>query len=267
MMNNKIHLTQEKYVNSILEKFLGPNEKGSKYPMKDGEFGEDKDMQKQPINSFIGSLRFLVDRTRPDLLYPLAILSRYIKNPNDYVMQECNRLLRYILFTKSYHITLGGDNELELYGMSDASYVQSGDCRSMLGYSIFLGKSAPVYSRCMKSTTVSLSSTQTEVEALVELTKEIIWFRGFLDSIGIKIDKPTKILTDNMPAVLLAADGNHLKRSKHFVVRTAYLKEQVENGIIEVEHIPGLQNPTDILTKPLAGHLLKSHTSRLLGMK
>jgi hypothetical protein len=101
----------------------------------------------------------------------------------------------------------------------------------------------------------------------VELVKEIIWFQGFLTSLGINVNKPTKTFCDNSPTITLTHEGNHLKRSKHFVVKTTYLKEQIEIGVIEVEHIKGTLNHSDILTKPLSGHLLKTHTAGILGME
>jgi hypothetical protein len=43
---------------------------------------------------------------------------------------------------------------------------------------IFLSSdSAPVYCISMCADTVSLSSTQAEVDALVELVKEVIWYQ------------------------------------------------------------------------------------------
>jgi hypothetical protein len=103
---------------------------------------------------------------------------------------------------------------------------------------------------------VSLSSTQAEVEALVELVKEITWFQGFLESIDITIKLPTSLYTDNQSAIALSDEGNHLRRSKHYVVRTAYLREQVEAGNISINHIAGTENPTDLFTKALNGKLL-----------
>lgn len=164
-------------------------------------------------------------------------------------------------------MVLRGDGPIELFGMSDASFVQSGDCKSQLGYAVYLSKnSAPVYCRSKRATTVSLSSTQAEVDALVELTKEIMWFQGFLNSIGVMVKKPTQLYVDNMPTVTLTAEGNHLKRSKHFVVKTTFLKDEVEYGNILIIHLPGTENHADILTKGLAGHLLRVHTQGILGL-
>jgi hypothetical protein len=189
-----------------------------------------------------------------------------MSNPNDDVLTELNRLIRYIKFTKAKTVSLGSKQPINLYGMSDASYVQSGDGKSQLGYMIFLSSdSAPVYCRSKRADTVSLSSTQAEVDALVELVKEVIWFQGFMVSVGMDVMTPTDLFTDNQPTVTLAADGNHLKRSKHYVVKTTFVKEQVELGVVTVKHVAGANNHPDILTKSLSGKLLSYHTSATLG--
>jgi hypothetical protein len=175
-------------------------------------------------------------------------------------------LLKYINGTKDLCLIVGGEEALELFGMTDASFVQDQDCKSQLGYAIYLSRnSGAVYCSSVKNSLVSLSSTQSEVDALVGLVKEILWFQGFLESIGIQIDAPSTVWCDNSPAVTLTKDGNNLKRSKHFVVKTCWLKEQVEVGTVLVEHIAGVENHADILTKALSGHLLRKHTAGVLG--
>jgi hypothetical protein len=263
---NRVYLKQTKYVNQLAEDLL--NGVGtSVYPMKTNQLANGSG-EYPPIQDIIGKLRYLVDRTRPDLLYPLAVLSRYMVKPSLEVMKEVNRLVRYINKTKHYHIVLGSKEPIILYGMSDAAFVQDGDCRSQLGFNIFLSTdSGAVYSKTMRDTVISLSSTQPETSGAVEATKEVNWFQGFMESIGIEVNPPTVLFVDNQPTVTLAHDGNHLRRSKHFVVRTAYLKEQVEMNIIDVVHIPGKKNHSDLMTKPLHGELLKVHTFGILGMK
>jgi hypothetical protein len=243
--------------------------KASKYAMKSGvKFGKDTEKKNKNIYDIIGKLRYLGDRTRPDLLYYLSELGRYMESPNDEVLLEVGRLLRYLLGTKDRCLILGGRDEIVLFGMCDASHVQDGDCKSQLGYAIFMGKhSAPVYCRSLRAATVSLSSTQAEVEGLVELVKEILWFQGFLKSIYIEFKMPTEVLTDNQPTVTLSNEGNHLRRSKHYVVKTSFLKEQVEMGTIVVKHVPGVSNMADLLTKPLNGRILEVHTDAILGME
>jgi hypothetical protein len=268
-VSNTITLSQPRYVDEILEQYGEPDMKPSKYAMKNGaKFGKSEHKRGGDIYDVMGKLRYLGDRTRPDLLYYLSELGRYMEEPNDEVLAEVKRLIRYLMGTRNKYLVLGGKDEIVLFGVCDASHVQEGDCRSQLGYAIFMGKkSAPVYCRSMRAATVSLSSTQAEVEGLVELVKEVLWFQGFLDSVCINYIKPTEVFTDNQPTVSLSGEGNHLKRSKHYVVKTSFIREQVELGVVVVKHIPGINNVADLLTKPLSGRLLGYHTDAILGIK
>jgi hypothetical protein len=205
--SKKIHLRQTKFVNQLIKDLIGENGGVSKYPLSKSSFEvSDQDEVLPPIHDVIGKLRYVVDRTRPDLLFPVNLLSRHMAKPTKKVMTELVRLVRYINYTKDYHLTVGSAKPMTLFGMRDAAYVQSGDCKSSLGYAVYLSDdSGAVYSRSTRATTVSLSSTEAEVDALVELTKEIIWYQGFLQSIGIAVEPPTKVFVDNQPTVTLAA--------------------------------------------------------------
>jgi hypothetical protein len=218
-----------------------------------------------PIYDVIGSLRFIADRSRPDLLYPINYLSRFMLNPNEYVYIEIKRLLTYIKGTINHELVVGG-NDMELYAMVDSSFVHTGDSKSQIGYGIFLDQNAGcITSYSKRSDSVALSTTQAETDSLTECIKEIIWFRGFLESIHFKIIKPTDIHVDNKPVVILSKDGNHLKRSKHFVVKLNWIKEMKMKDIIQIIHISTEDNHSDIFTKALSGSLLRFHTVGVLG--
>jgi hypothetical protein len=210
-----IGLKQTAYVDKLLEVYLRDMNVMSKYPTSTIVTEEGEETFK-PIHDVIGKLRYLVDLTRPDLLFPLSLLSRFMANPTKQVMEELLRLIRYVNHPKSNHLTVGGDNciQLEAVLSCDAAYVQNGDCITQLGYAIYLSKAGgAVYCRSMRASTVTLSSTQAEVDGLGELTKEIIWFQGFLKPINIVIVKPTIVHVDNMPTVTLAAEGTILSES------------------------------------------------------
>ena len=114
----------------------------------------------------------------------------------------------------------------------------------------------------------------TKDKHLILGSKQPIKLIGFSDSnfeqsgdCGIKVEEPVDLYVDNLPAVTLSDEGNHLKRSKHFIVRMTFVKDQVELGIFKVNHIDGSLNFSDILTKVLRGHLLKTHTDGILGYR
>jgi hypothetical protein len=49
----------------------------------------------------------------------------------------------------------------------------------------------------------------------------------------------------------------HTNCSKHIDLRHHYIRSLVEHNIVAAEHLPGTQQPTDFLTKPLGN--LKFH--------
>jgi len=224
IISRTVIISQYAYIQSCLDKYLGKDSREtSKYPMGNSELSNNIEDGNSPIHDVIGSLRFLGDRSRPDLLYPISKLSSYMANPSDGVVAEIKTLLKYLNGTKELCLTVGGTDPIKLFGLTDASFVQDGECRSQLGHAIYLGPhSGAIYCSSKRNTVVSLSSTQSEVDALVSLVKEVIWFQGFLEFLGIgNCDDPTQVWCDNSPAVTLTHEGNHLKRSKHFVVEGA----------------------------------------------
>jgi hypothetical protein len=99
---------------------------------------------------------------------------------------------------------------------------------------------------------VTLSSTEAELYAAVEATKDVIWFRELLAEIGFVQSEPTIIFVDNASLITLASafSGNH-KRVKHFLVRLNYLIEKVKLRIIKFVKVHTDDNRVDGMTKPL----------------
>jgi hypothetical protein len=260
-----ITLDQSSYIGNILSEMPAIAE--SNFPLEAIDLSINaEEGTLDPINNIVGKLRYLADRTRPDLSYPVNYMCRFMTTPNANVYIELYRLLGYIKKTSDLTMHLGGA-EIQLFAMSDSSFRHEDGARAQHGYSIFLGVgSAAVSISSKRSTTVALSTTQAEADATVEAIKEVLWFQGFLQSINIPINKPTLVLVDNNPVVTLANGGNNLKRSKHFIIKTAYIKDQHDIGNIKVVHVQGILNHSDILTKPLKGYPLEYHTKAILGI-
>jgi hypothetical protein len=92
---------------------------------------------------------------------------------------------------------------------------------------------------------VTLSSTETEVYAAIECTKDIIFFRDLLKEIGYEQLVPTTLHVDNKSAIVLSQPltGEH-RKVRHFMARLRFLIEQVEKQIIKLEHLVGTILPT-----------------------
>ncbi|CAI7734908.1 unnamed protein product [Closterium sp. NIES-54] len=72
----------------------------------------------------VGSLMYAMMCTRPDLAYPVSVLSRYVA-PGRFTSHHwstAKRVLRYLKGTQDYVLTLGGSSPVRLEGYSDSSY-------------------------------------------------------------------------------------------------------------------------------------------------
>ncbi len=177
--------------------------------------------------------------------------------------------MRYLDHTKDLSLRIGGrDKTIKLFGYADASFVAGDDSRSQLGYCLFLNRdSGAVCARSIKDKTVSLSSTESEIKALTEIIKEIIWMRGLLAELGYPQDGPTVVYQDNTSAIRLSEMFGSEARTRHLVNRLNFIRQEIKAGTIVLEHIPTEHMVADILTGPrerglfeyLRGILLEGH--------
>ena len=112
--------------------------------------------------SLIGSLRYLT-HTRPDLLYFVGILSRYMEKPSQEHLNAVKRVIRYVKGTADYGILdKKGESNSELIGYSDSDFSGDvGDQKSTSGHIFFLGGMAISWSS-QKQSNVALSSCEAE---------------------------------------------------------------------------------------------------------
>ncbi len=94
------------------------------------------------------------------------------------------------------------------------------------------------------------SSTNAEIQALVDATEMAIWIKNLLLEMNIEII-PT-IKSDSQPTIDTIRNQKLLKGNKHCARRYHFVKGYVERGDIKLEYIPTAKNIADMYTKPLA---------------
>jgi hypothetical protein len=142
----------------------------------------------------------------------------------------------------------------KLYAWCDASHAAQADSKSHVGTCFSVGLDGPMfYCRSVTLKENTTSSCQSELGGAVEATQDLIWMRNLFDQLGFEQDGPTPLYTDNASLVTLATQysGNH-KRVRHFVTKLNWMISQVQDGIVDMIHLPGEENPADTLTKPLS---------------
>ena len=75
--------------------------------------------------------------------------------------------------------------------------------------------------------------------------------RQLLEELGFPSTSPSILNIDNQSCISVAKNPEHHGRMKHLDLRFFWLRDQVVGGLIQPQHIPGVENPADIFTKPL----------------
>jgi hypothetical protein len=257
--NQTIFLSQKMYTDRYVSSNIS-----DQTPVKSIPLPETVDYQSRGDGSLpaildkVGKLRYLADRTRPDLLTAVGILGSGASLPTINHLRGVDHIGRYLKGTNEEHVQLGGtDQEIKLFGYCDASHLPHGDSKPRLGYCFFLNKqSGTIHARSFKDKSVSHSSCESEIKAIDETIRQAVWLRGFLSELGFPQSEPTVIFTDSISAKTLIDSFNIGNNSAHLVMRLNYLHEMVENGTIQLKYIDTFNQVADILTKllPIFSH-------------
>jgi hypothetical protein len=94
---------------------------------------------------------------------------------------------------------------------------------------------------------------EAEYMAATAATKEAIWMTNLLGEIGFLQEKPTKIYTDSQSSIALTENPVNHARSEHIDIQYHFVRQKLEEGVIETEYLPTGEMVADMLTKPLSG--------------
>ncbi|CAI7818316.1 unnamed protein product [Closterium sp. NIES-54] len=146
-----------------------------------------------PYLELVDSLMYAMVSTRPDLAYPISILTRFVGagNHTEEHWQAAKRVFRYLHSTKDYVLTLGGPSPRLLSGYSDSSWADSRpDRRSSQGYGFSLS-SGLISWRSTRSSAIALSSYKAELYATTMAAQEARWLIFLLEELGSPQHCPT----------------------------------------------------------------------------
>ncbi|GJW86872.1 retrovirus-related pol polyprotein from transposon TNT 1-94 [Tanacetum coccineum] len=131
------------------------------------------------------------------------------------------------------------------------------------GYRLSLNRYGRRRSRGQKST--AISSIEAEYIALSGCCAQILWMRSQLTDYGFTFNK-IPLYCDNKSAIALCCNNVQHSRAKHIDVRYHFIKEQVENGIMELYFVRTEYQLADIFTKPLPREIF-NFLIKKLGMR
>ena len=266
----KIWLTQSTYVDQILEENNLCHVKPVSTPMvyEGKEVKTEDESTKMPFNyrKVVGQLLYLSTATRPDIAVAVSKLASEVASPTPRDHARVKRVLRYLKGTKNMGVVYTATHEERMRaGITldaaeirdcirmyvDASY---GDClktRKSRSGVILECCGGPVLWVSKKQNCVAVSTTEAEYIAAAMGAKMLVATRQMLREIGMSSEKEVILYEDNEACIAIANNPDSSSRTKHIDIRFHYLREQVQNKILELISCPTTSMKADLLTKPL----------------
>jgi ATP-binding cassette subfamily B (MDR/TAP) protein 1 len=202
-----------------------------------------------PYASAVGSLMYTMVCTRPDIAHAVGIVSRFLANPGKEHWEAVKWILRYLRGTSKYSLCFGGGKPI-LDGYTDSDMAGDMDKRkSTSGYLFtFAGGAVSWQSKLQKC--IALSTTEAEYIAATDASKELLWMKNFLKELSVKQEKFT-LHCDSQSAIDLSKNSTYHSRTKHIDVRYHWIRNALENRLMQIVKIDTKWNPSDMMTKPL----------------
>ncbi|GJT96479.1 hypothetical protein Tco_1091997 [Tanacetum coccineum] len=214
----------------------------------------DVDLSGEPVDqsdyrSKIGSLMYLTS-SRPDLVQAVCYCARYQARPTQKHLKEVKRIFKYLKGTINMGLWYPKDSGFELTAFSDADHAGCLDTRKSTSGGIqFLGDKLVSW-MSKKQNCTAMSSAEAEYVALSASCAQVMWMRTQLQDYGFNYNK-IPLYCDSQSAIAISCNPVQHSRTKHIHTRYHFIKEQVENGIIELYFVRTEYQLADMFTKAL----------------
>ena len=249
-----IFLCQGKYASEILARFGMGSCNAVNNPMVPGtklssqEKGEEIDSTE--YKQLIGSLIYITT-TRPDIMYAVSFLSRFMAAPKEGHLLAAKRILRYLKGTMNFGIFYKRSSDNTLKGYTDSDFAGDLDGgKSTSGYVFMMGDGAVAWSS-KKQPIVTLSTTEAEYVAATACACQSIWMREVLNSIEEDLCKCVTVFCDNSSSIKLSKNPVFHGRTKHINVKFHFIRDLIKKGDVELMYCRTKEQLADIMTKPL----------------
>ncbi|KAK5819012.1 hypothetical protein PVK06_023968 [Gossypium arboreum] len=172
-----IFIRQQAFAQKVLSKFSMSKCKSTSTLIALGEklssTNKHDRVDEKKYRSLVGCLLYLT-ATRPDILYAVSLLSRFMHCCNVAHFKVAKRVLRYVKGTLGYGVKFERAKELKLVGYSDSDWAGSvNDMKSTSGYLFTLGSGVFSWSS-KKQQTVAQSTAEAEYIAAATAVNQAI---------------------------------------------------------------------------------------------
>ncbi|GJW41853.1 retrovirus-related pol polyprotein from transposon TNT 1-94 [Tanacetum coccineum] len=248
-----IFLNQSKYALESLKKYgmesCDPVDTPMVEKSKLDEDTQGKAVDPTHYRGMVGTLMYLTS-SRPDLVYVVCMCARYQARPTEKHLHAVKRIFRYLRGTVNRGLWYSKDSAIALTAFADADHAGCQDTRRSTSGSMQLLGDRLVSWSSKRQKSAAISSTEAEYIALSGCCAQVLWMRSQLTDYGLGFNK-IPMYCDNKSAIALCCNNVQHSRSKHIDIRYHFIKEQVENGVVELYFVRTEYQLADIFTKAL----------------
>ncbi|GJR90890.1 retrovirus-related pol polyprotein from transposon TNT 1-94 [Tanacetum coccineum] len=263
-----IFINQSKYALESLKKYgyesCDPVDTPMVEKSKLDEDKEGKAVDPSHYRGMIGTLLYLT-ASRPDLQFAICMCARYQARPTEKHLNAVKRIFRYLKGTVHRGLWYPKDSSFALTAFADADHAGCQDTRRSTSGSIQLLGDRLVSWSSKRQKSAAISSTEAEYIALSGCCAQVLWMRSQLTDYGFGFNK-IPMYCDNKSAIALCCNNVQHSRSKHIDIRFHFIKEHVENGVIELYFVNTEYQLADIFTKALGRERIEFLINKL-GMR
>ena len=224
---------------------------------------EEEFMATLPYRQILGSIRYLVSCTRPDLSFCAGFLSRFIHNPGVAHWQALKRVLTYLHYKKDMGITYHnfqiqnsshrhGYLQAPLCGWSDPDWGGDIDTSPSTSGMVFLFAGGAISWRSKRQDSVALSRTEAEYIAAAFTSKDGLWIKTICEELDIFKLSEVKFYCDNQSCIKLAENPKINEQNKHILARHHFIRDLIAAKDLSNHYASTNTMWADFLTKPLS---------------
>nr|GEY49460.1 putative ribonuclease H-like domain-containing protein [Tanacetum cinerariifolium]GEY51059.1 putative ribonuclease H-like domain-containing protein [Tanacetum cinerariifolium]GEY55040.1 putative ribonuclease H-like domain-containing protein [Tanacetum cinerariifolium] len=203
--DDRIFISQDKYVHEILKKFGFSTVKTSSIPMKTSKpLMKDqnaKDVDVHLYRSMIGSLMHLTS-LRPDIMFAICACARFQVTPKVSHLHAVKRIFRYLEGQHKLGLWYPKDSPFNLEAYTDSDFGGTSlDRKSTIGGCQFLERRLISW-QCKKQTLVSNSTTEAEYVVASNCCGQVLWIQDQMLDYGYNFIN-IKIFIDNESTICI----------------------------------------------------------------
>jgi hypothetical protein len=215
--------------------------------------------------SLVMSVGWVIGNVRPNLKFAHHIIAKRLACPRIWDMYLAVWVLEHIIHTKEWPLILGGpvvDPEV----FSDSSFASMEEKRTVGGHALTTGPKSGTIHCQVKTYKVSVKSIfEGENMASSDGQDTMLYADNVVEELEYPSEKGSRVHVDNSAVIDWMLGSVPTKRSKHMEVRLYRARHLVQDGRINMEHVPTKENIADLLTKSLPRKQYEYLAKKMLG--